>query len=85
MVMKVRRRDCYVYSVLKESKHYHCQQRDEWYCKEKETTQEIRKRREGVSRRVAVEDGGRCMYEMAKREYRIQIRCSSVCGVVAAH
>jgi hypothetical protein len=33
-----------MYSVLKRSKHYHCQQRDEWYCKEKRTTQEIRKR-----------------------------------------
>jgi hypothetical protein len=44
MDMKVRRRDCYGYSVLKKSKHYHCQQRDELYCKEKMITQEIRKR-----------------------------------------
>lgn len=44
MGMKVRTRDCYDDSVLKKSKHYHCQQRDELYGKEKWITQEIRKR-----------------------------------------
>jgi hypothetical protein len=44
MGMKVRTRDCYDDSVLKKSKHYHCQQRDELYGKEKRMAQEIRKR-----------------------------------------
>jgi hypothetical protein len=50
---------------------------------EKDDTGNTKKTREGVSRRVAVEDGGRCTkWQREGIRYRSG---AAVCGVVAAH
>lgn len=82
--MNITRGNSYEDSVSKRSKHYHCQQRDELDCKERRITQEKTKEtREGVSRRVAVEDEEMCKKWQGERiGYRSG---AEVCGVVAAH